>query len=92
MIDAGLFHRFPMARIFGFHNWPGLDAGTVAVHDDVVMASGGRVALTIDGHPGHAGMPYLTRDPVLAAGHLIVALQSIVSRNVDPIETAVLSL
>ena len=92
MIDAGLFHRFPMARIFGFHNWPGLDAGTVAVHDEVVMASGGRVTLTIDGHPGHAGMPHLTRDPVLAAGHLIVALQSIVSRNVDPIETAVLSL
>jgi metal-dependent amidase/aminoacylase/carboxypeptidase family protein len=64
MIDAGLFHRFPMARIFGFHNWPGLDAGAVAVHDDDVMASGGRVTLTIDGHPGHAGMPDLTRDPV----------------------------
>src|SRR5580704_9868670 len=67
MIDAGLFHRFPMARIFGFHNWPGLDAGTVAVHDGVVMASGGLITLTIDGHAGHAGMPHLTRDPVLAA-------------------------
>jgi amidohydrolase len=92
MLADGLFERFPMTRIFGFHNWPGLEAGTIAVHDGVVMASGGRVTLTIDGHAGHAGMPHLTRDPVVAAGHLIVALQSIVARNVDPLDTAVLSL
>jgi amidohydrolase len=92
MIADGLFDRFPMTRIFGFHNWPGLEAGAVAVHDGVVMASGGRVTLTIDGHAGHAGMPHLTRDPMVAAGHLIVALQSIVSRSIDPLETAVLSL
>ncbi|MBR0718559.1 amidohydrolase [Bradyrhizobium liaoningense] len=92
MVADGLFERFPMTQIFGFHNWPGLEAGTIAVHDGVVMAAGGRVTLTIDGHPGHAGMPHLTRDPVVAAGHLIVALQSIVSRSVDPLDTAVLSL
>ena len=92
MVAAGLFERFPMDRVFGFHNWPGLQAGTVAVHDGVVMASGGRVTITIEGHAGHAGMPHLTRDPVMAAGHLIVALQSIVSRSVDPLDTAVLSL
>jgi hippurate hydrolase len=92
MVAAGLFERFPMDRVFGFHNWPGLQAGTVAVHDGVVMASGGRISITIDGHAGHAGMPHLTRDPVMAAGHLIVALQSIVSRSVDPLDTAVLSL
>jgi hippurate hydrolase len=92
MVAAGLFDRFPMDRVFGFHNWPGLAAGTIAVHDGVVMASGGRVSITIDGHAGHAGMPHLTRDPVMAAGHLIVALQSIVSRSVDPLDTAVLSL
>ncbi|MDA9507595.1 amidohydrolase [Bradyrhizobium sp. CCBAU 11386] len=92
MVGAGLFERFPMDRVFGFHNWPGLEAGTIAVHDGVVMASGGRVTLTIEGHAGHAGMPHLTRDPVMAAGHLIVALQSIVSRSVDPLDTAVLSL
>jgi amidohydrolase len=92
MVAAGLFERFPMQRVFGFHNWPGLAAGTIAVHDGVVMASGGRVSITIDGHAGHAGMPHLTRDPVMAAGHLIVALQSIVSRSVDPLDTAVLSL
>ncbi|MCK1341200.1 amidohydrolase [Bradyrhizobium sp. 38] len=92
MVAAGLFDRFPMERVFGFHNWPGLAAGTIAVHDGVVMASGGRVSITIDGHAGHAGMPHLTRDPVMAAGHLIVVLQSIVSRSVDPLDTAVLSL
>jgi len=92
MVGAGLFERFPMHRVFGFHNWPGLAAGTIAVHDGVVMASGGRVTITIEGHAGHAGMPHLTRDPVMAAGHLIVALQSIVSRSVDPLDTAVLSL
>jgi hippurate hydrolase len=92
MVAAGLFDRFPMQRVFGFHNWPGLAAGTIAVHDGAVMAAGGRVTITIDGHAGHAGMPHLTRDPVVAAGHLIVALQSIVSRSVDPLDTAVLSL
>ncbi|QOZ67430.1 hippurate hydrolase [Bradyrhizobium arachidis] len=92
MVAAGLFERFPMDRVFGFHNWPGLEAGTVAVHDGVVMASGGRITITIEGHAGHAGMPHLTRDPVMAAGHLIVALQTIVSRSVDPLDTAVLSL
>lgn len=92
MVAAGLFERFPMDRVFGFHNWPGLQAGTIAVHDGVVMASGGRVTITIDGHAGHAGMPHLTRDPVMAAGHLIVAMQSVVSRSVDPLDTAVLSL
>nr|WP_247439169.1 amidohydrolase [Bradyrhizobium sp. 139] len=92
MVAAGLFDRFPMERVFGFHNWPGLSAGTIAVHDRVVMASGGRVTITIDGHAGHAGMPHLTRDPVMAAGHLIVAMQSIASRSVDPLDAAVLSL
>ena len=92
MVADGLFERFPMDRVFGFHNWPGLQAGTIAVHDGIVMASGGRVTLTIEGHAGHAGLPHLTRDPVMAAGHLIVALQSIVSRSVDPLDTAVLSL
>jgi hippurate hydrolase len=92
MVADGLLERFPMQRVFGFHNWPGLQAGTIAIHDGVVMASGGRISITIDGHAGHAGMPHLTRDPVMAAGHLIVAMQSIVSRSVDPLDTAVLSL
>ncbi len=93
MVAAGLFERFPMERVFGFHNWPGLEAGTIAVHDGVVDGlRRARHASPSTGHAGHAGMPHLTRDPVMAAGHLIVALQSIVSRSVDPLDTAVLSL
>lgn len=86
MIAEGLFDRFPMERIFGYHNWPGLDAGTVAVHDLAVMASGERLELYVKGHSGHAAMPHLARDPMVASAHLLLALQTIVSRNVDPLD------
>jgi len=92
MLADGLLTRFPMERIFGYHNWPGLEAGTVMLHDGPVMASGARVIITLRGHAGHAAMPHLTRDPVLAAAHVLVALQSIVSRAVDPLDAAVLSI
>lgn len=92
MLADGLFERFPMERIFGYHNWPGVDAGTVVVHDGAVMAAGARVLINVHGHAGHAAMPHLARDPVLAAAHLLVALQTIVARNVDPLDTAVLSM
>jgi amidohydrolase len=92
MLADGLFERFPMERIFGFHNWPGLEAGMVAVHDGPVMAQGTRVTVTLDGHAGHAAMPHLARDPMVAAGHLLVALQTVVARNIDPLETAVVSM
>jgi hippurate hydrolase len=92
MIADGLFERFPMERIFGYHNWPGLEAGTVAVHDSAVMASGNRVHFTIRGHSGHAALPHMTRDPMVASAHLLLALQSIVSRNVDPLDSAVVTI
>lgn len=92
MLADGLFERFPMERIFGFHNWPGLDAGTIAVHDSAVMAAGSRIDITVDGHAGHAAMPHLSRDPLLASAHLLVAFQSLVSRNVDPVDSAVMSV
>ena len=92
MINDGLFTRFPMERIFGYHNWPCLEAGTVAVHDSAVMAGGNRVEIVLDGHAGHAAMPHLARDPMLAAGHLLVALQSVVSRNLDPLQSALVSI
>ncbi|MDT2022569.1 amidohydrolase [Methylocella sp. CPCC 101449] len=85
MIKDGLFQRFPMERIFGWHNWPGLPAGTIAVHDGPVMAAGARFDIHFDGHGGHAALPHLTRDPVIAAGHAIVAVQSVISRNLDPV-------
>jgi len=92
MIRDGLFARFPMERIFGWHNWPGLEAGTIAVHDGPVMAAGARLVITFEGHAGHAALPHMTRDPVLAAGHAITAVQSVVARNMDPIAGAVVSI
>ena len=92
MIADGLFDRFPMERIFGYHNWPGLTAGTVMVHEGPVMAAGARIELIVDGHAGHAAMPHLTRDPMLASAHLLIALQSIVARHVDPLDSAVVSV
>jgi amidohydrolase len=92
MIADGLFERFPMERVFGYHNWPGIDAGVVVVHDGPVMSSGARMEIVLEGHAGHAAMPHLTRDPVLAAAHLTVALQSVVSRQIDPLEAAVVSV
>jgi hippurate hydrolase len=92
MIADGLFERFPMERIFGYHNWPGLEAGTVAVHDGPVMACGNRVYITVTGHSGHAALPHMTRDPMVASAHLLIALQSIVSRSVDPLDSAVVTI
>ncbi|MGO1076481.1 amidohydrolase [Inquilinus sp. CA228] len=92
MIADQLFERFPMERLFACHNWPGLEAGVVAVHNGPSMAAGGDWRVTLRGIAGHAAMPHATRDPVLAAGHLIVALHSIVSRNVDPLDTVVLTV
>jgi len=92
MIADGLFERFPMERIFGWHNWPGLPAGTIAVHDRAVMAAGTRFEITFDGHASHAALPHLSRDPMVAAGHCIVALQTVVARNLDPISGGVVSV
>nr|WP_314069689.1 amidohydrolase [uncultured Roseococcus sp.] len=92
MIADGLFKRFPMDRIFGWHNWPSLEAGTIAVHESAVMAAGARFDITFDGHAGHAALPHMTKDPMLGAGHAIVALQSIIGRNVDPMKAGVVSV
>ncbi|WP_428488434.1 amidohydrolase [Rhodopila sp.] len=92
MIADGLFERFPMERIFGYHNWPGLEAGTIALHDSAVMAAGNRLEFTVTGHAGHAALPHLTRDPMVASAHLLLALQSIVSRSVDPLDSAVVTI
>jgi hippurate hydrolase len=92
MIEDGLFDRFPMERIFGYHNWPGLEAGAVMVHHGPVMAAGGRIVIEINGQAGHAAIPHLTRDPVLAAGHVLVGLQSIVARTLNPVDSGVVSI
>jgi hippurate hydrolase len=92
MIRDGLFERFPMERIFAFHNMPGYPVGTAAFHTGPSMAAGGDWNVTLSGVAGHAAAPHNTRDPITAAGHLIVALNSIVSRNVDPLDTVALTI
>jgi hippurate hydrolase len=92
MIAEGLFQHFPMERIFGWHNWPGLPAGTIAVHPRAVMAAGSRFEVTFIGNAAHAALPHLSRDPMLACGHCIVALQSVVARNLDPLAGGVISV
>ena len=91
MIADGLFDRYPMERVFAWHNWPGIELGRVAVYDRPAFAAGGEWRVTLRGEAGHAAMPHTTRDPVTAAGHLIVALNSIVARNVDPMATVALT-
>ena len=92
MIDDGLFERFPAERVFALHNWPGLPPGQIGITPGPAMAAADRIEITIDGRGGHGAHPHAAVDPVLVAGHIITATQSIVSRNVSPIDTAVVSL
>jgi amidohydrolase len=92
MIGDGLFERFPAEQIFALHNWPGLPAGRIGITPGYAMAAADRIEITIDGRGGHGAHPHTVIDPVLVAGHIITAAQSIVSRNVSPIDTAVVSL
>ena len=91
MLDDGLLERFPCERIFGYHNWPGLEAGVVMVHGGPVMAAAASFSITLSGVAGHAAMPHDCADPVQGVAHLIIALNAIVARNVDPQEAAVIS-
>jgi hippurate hydrolase len=91
MLEDGLLAKFPMERIFGYHNWPGLPAGTVMIHDGPMMAAAANFTITLKGKAAHAAMPHLGADPVQGVAHLIIALNAIVARNIDPLETAVIS-
>ncbi|MCC7426479.1 MAG: amidohydrolase [Alphaproteobacteria bacterium] len=91
MIADGLLTRFPVGRIFGLHNWPGLPIGQIAIHDRAVMAVTAVWTMTVVGAASHAAMPHLARDPIVAASQLVMALQAIASRNVDPLDAAVVS-
>src|SRR5690606_17176912 len=92
MIDDGLFRQFPMEAVFGMHNWPGIDAGVFAVHDGPVMASSNTCEITIRGKGAHAAMPNLGHDPVMTAVQLAQSFQTIVTREVDPLDPVVLSI
>lgn len=92
MVEEGLFERFPMDFVFGMHNWPGLPEGSFAVFDGPVMAGADQFEVTLTGKGGHAAMPHRTTDVVLAGSALVQAFQSLISRNCDPLEPAVLSV
>jgi hippurate hydrolase len=91
MLKDGLLARFPMERIFGYHNWPGLAEGTVMLHEGPVMAGAVNFSITLHGRAGHAAMPHRCADPVQGLAHLIIAINTIPARNTNPQEAAVIS-
>ncbi|MCX8518007.1 MAG: M20 family metallopeptidase [Rhodoferax sp.] len=92
MIKDGLFDKFPMQAVFGMHNWPGMELGQFAVSAGPVMASSNEFTITIHGKGGHAAMPHLALDPVPVAAQMVQAFQTIISRNLKPIEAGVISV
>jgi len=92
MIQDGLFERFPAQAVFAMHNWPGMRPGTVGINPGAMMASADRITIEVTGRGGHGAHAYQTIDPVLVSAHIITAVQSIVSRNVRPIDSAVISI
>ncbi|MBC5784478.1 amidohydrolase [Ramlibacter sp. USB13] len=92
MIKDGLFEKFPMEAVFGMHNWPGGQVGRFAVSPGPVMASTAEFKVTIRGKGGHGAMPHLGVDPVPVACQVVQAFQTIVSRNVKPIDAGVVSV
>lgn len=92
MIDDGLFERFPCDAIFGMHNNPGEPVGTFLFGSGPFMSASDQVHITIHGKGGHAARPHQTVDPILIAGSLVMALQSVVARNVAPTDTAVVTV
>ena len=92
MINDGLFEKFPMEAVFGMHNWPGGDVGTFAVSAGPVMASSNEFKIVIRGKGCHAAMPHLGVDPVTVACQMVLAFQTIVSRNKKPVDAGVISV
>jgi amidohydrolase len=92
MMRDGLFDRFPMDAIFGMHNWPGMKVGQFAIKDGPCFASSNEFHIRIKGKGCHAAMPHLGIDPVPVACQLVQGFQTILTRNVRPIETGVISV
>ncbi|MEW6677626.1 MAG: M20 aminoacylase family protein [Pseudomonadota bacterium] len=92
MIEQGLFEQFPVQSVFGMHNWPGLPASQFAVHKGPVMACADQFDILIRGHGAHAAMPHQGKDALVAGAALVQSLQGIVSRTLDPLDAAVLSV
>jgi len=92
MIKDGLFERFPFDAIFGLHNHPGAPEGSWLTRSGPLMAAADTVEITITGKGGHASRPHLTIDPIVVACNLVVSLQTVVARSIDPTQTAVVTV
>jgi hippurate hydrolase len=92
MMEDGLFERFPCEAIFAMHNMPGYPQGTLVFRTGPTMASSDYATITLRGRGGHGGMPHRADDTVVAASSLVMALQTIVSRNTDPLQPAVITV
>jgi hippurate hydrolase len=92
MVKEGLFTKFPADEVYALHNWPGLPPGKMAVGAGPMMAATDEIQITVRGKGGHAAMPHLTVDPVVASAHIISALQTVASRNVSPVDAIVVSI
>jgi amidohydrolase len=92
MIQDGLMDRFRIEEVYGMHNFPGLPVGQFAIRPGPLMASADRLTIEIEGRGGHAARPQLSIDPILVGAQIINQIQSIVARNVDPLQSAVISI
>jgi amidohydrolase len=92
MIEEGLFKRFPCESVYALHNWPGLPPGKIAVRPGPMLAATDEIKLKVRGKGGHAALPHLAIDPVVIAAHIITALQTVASRNANPVDALVVSL
>jgi hippurate hydrolase len=92
MVKEGLFTRFPMERVFGMHNWPGAPEGTFLWREGPVMAAVANLEVNITGKGAHGAMPHNGVDPIVVAAAIVQALQSIVARNVEPVEAGVITI
>ncbi len=92
MVEQGLFDKFPCESVYGMHNWPGMPAGQFGFRAGPTMASFDIFEIELTGRGSHAAMPHTGIDPIVAAAALVQALQTISSRNVDPIESSVVSV
>ena len=92
MIEEGLFRRFPCDAVFALHNIPGDETGQISVRPGVITAAVDIVEVTIQGLGGHGALPHMAADPIVAASGIVLALQSIVARNVDPHDPAVITV
>jgi hippurate hydrolase len=92
MMQDGLFERYPCDAVFAMHNMPGVAQGRLVLREGAAMASSDYATVTIDGTGGHGAMPHKAADPIVAAASIVMALQSVVSRNVDPQQAAVVTV